>query len=159
MDPINGGNVNSATCDPRIAIDLQVCSTARPNQRNPDHNIMMKLLSELQLHPVAWPFLQPVPTDEVTDYLEFIKKPMGKLDHLLLWAHFLIIVLDFATMEHKLETNQYPGLDSFLADAQLVFDNCRAYNGEGTSYHKAATKLEKALKDKLSELMKLKQGD
>lgn len=65
---------------------------------------------------------------------------------------------DFSTMEHKLETNQYSGLDSFLVDAQLVFDNCRAYNAEGTTYHKSANKLEKALKDKLAEL-KSKQSD
>lgn len=65
---------------------------------------------------------------------------------------------DFSTMEHKLETNQYPGLDAFLVDAQLVFDNCRLYNAEGSLYHRNATKVEKALKDKLMEL-RLKQGD
>ena len=121
---------------------------------------MTKLLSELQQNPLAWPFLQPVPTDEVTDYLEYIKKPMG------MYQLIMVIVLvshdasfpDFSTMEHKLETNQYSGLDSFLTDAQLVFDNCRAYNAEGTTYHKSANKLEKALKDKLAEL-KSKQGD
>lgn len=55
----------------------------RPNGRNPDHSIIQKLLSELQLHPLAWAFLQPVPTDEVTDYLEVIKQPMGKSSLLL----------------------------------------------------------------------------
>ena len=65
---------------------------------------------------------------------------------------------DFSTMEHKFETNQYPTLDAFLADAQLVFDNCRLYNAEGSLYHKNATKVERALKDKLEELRQ-KQSD
>ena len=63
---------------------------------------------------------------------------------------------DFATMEQKLDTNQYPNLDLFLTDAQLVFDNCRTYNAEGSLYHKNATKLEKFLKDQVHSL-KLKK--
>ena len=53
-------------------------------------------------------------------------------------------------MEHKLDTNQYPNLDAFLADAQRVFDNCRTYNPEGTVYYKNSLKLEKFLKDQLA---------
>ena len=59
-------------------------------------------------------------------------------------------------MEHKLETNQYPSMDDFVADAKLVFDNCKKYNSEGTAYHKAATKMERYLKDQLAKL-KLKK--
>lgn len=57
-------------------------------------------------------------------------------------------------MEHKLETNQYDSLDSFVVDAQLVFDNCRVYNPEGSVYHKSATRLEKFLRDLLAARMK-----
>lgn len=53
-------------------------------------------------------------------------------------------------MEHKLDTNQYPNLDAFLADAQLVFDNCRTYNPEGTIYYKNSGKLERFLKEQLA---------
>lgn len=52
-------------------------------------------------------------------------------------------------MEHKLDTNQYPNMVAFLADAQLVFDNCRKYNPEGSVYYKNSLKLEKYLKDQL----------
>ncbi|KAL4250023.1 Histone acetyltransferase GCN5 [Abortiporus biennis] len=72
----------------------------RPSGRSSDHNAMAKLLSDLQGHAVAWPFLQPVNADEVQDYYDIIKEPM-----------------DFATMEHKLDTNQYPDLDAFVLDA------------------------------------------
>jgi histone acetyltransferase len=57
-------------------------------------------------------------------------------------------------MEHKLETHQYPSLDSFIADAKLVFDNCRIYNPEGTIYWKNATKLEKFMQEQVAERMK-----
>jgi histone acetyltransferase len=61
-------------------------------------------------------------------------------------------------MEHKLETNQYPELEIFLSDAQLVFDNCRTYNPEGSIYAKNATKLEKYMKDQLATY-RVKQED
>jgi len=57
-------------------------------------------------------------------------------------------------MEHKLETNQYPTVESFLVDAQLVFDNCRSYNPESSIYSRNATKVEKFLKDHLLEHVK-----
>lgn len=66
------------------------------------------------------------------------------------------VLIDFATMEHKLDTNQYPNLDAFLADAYLVFKNCRTYNAEGSLYHKNATKLEKFLNEQVAAL-KLKK--
>ncbi|KAH9935521.1 uncharacterized protein B0H18DRAFT_976083 [Fomitopsis serialis] len=105
----------------------------RSNGKGAEHNLMEKLLSDLSGHTLAWPFQLPVNADEVPDYYEVIKQPM-----------------DFSTMEHKLDTNQYPSLDAFLADAQLVFDNCRIYNPEGTIYYKNSLKLEKFLKDQLA---------
>lgn len=38
---------------------------------------MEKLLSDLQGHSTAWPFLQPVNAKEVADYYEVILHPMG----------------------------------------------------------------------------------
>ena len=60
-------------------------------------------------------------------------------------------------MEHKLDTNQYPNLEAFLADTKLIFDNCRLYNAEGSSYHRNATKLEKFLKDQVAALKPKKE--
>jgi len=58
--------------------------------------------------------------------------------------------LDFSTMEHKLETSQYQNLDVFVDDAQLVFDNCRIYNPDGSIYARNATKMEKFMKEQLA---------
>lgn len=55
-------------------------SSARPvrsNGKSAEHNLMEKLLSDLSGHTLAWPFQQPVNADEVPDYYEVIKQPMG----------------------------------------------------------------------------------
>lgn len=38
---------------------------------------MRRLLTELIDLPASWPFRQPVNGDEVSDYYEVIKEPMG----------------------------------------------------------------------------------
>ncbi|KAG5438583.1 hypothetical protein PCANB_002688 [Pneumocystis canis] len=96
--------------------------------------ILQHLLVEMQNHPSAWPFVQPVNKDEVPDYYDVIKEPM-----------------DLSTMEFKLENNQYDSVESFLHDAKLIFNNCRSYNNETTTYYKNATKLEKFLISKIKE--------
>ncbi|KAI0684807.1 hypothetical protein BC835DRAFT_1292112 [Cytidiella melzeri] len=112
----------------------------RANGKSPEHGWMEKLLSDLQGNSLSFAFRQPVSKDDVADYYDVIKQPM-----------------DLATMEHKLDTNQYSNLDAFLADAQLIFDNCRIYNQENSSYYKNATKLEKILKDQVAAMRA--QGD
>ena len=77
-------------------------------------------------HQSAWPFQHPVNKDDVADYYDVIKEPM-----------------DLSTMESKLEADQYTTPEEFIKDAQLVFNNCRKYNGENTPYTKSANKLEK----------------
>jgi histone acetyltransferase len=106
-------------------------------RRGAEHNFMRRLLSDLQNQTEAWAFQQPVNRDEVEDYYDVIKRPM-----------------DLSTMEQKLEANQYPSLRGFIDDAQLIFDNCRQYNGEGSSYGKNATRLEKFMRELIAERMK-----
>lgn len=74
--------------------------------------------------------------------------------HLLL-THYLT---DFSTMEQKLNSDQYHDLEAFIADGHLVFENCRAYNPEGSVYAKNATKMEKFMKDQLASYL-VKQED
>ena len=53
-----------------------LCSTQVP-RRNPDFAYMERLLADLKSHSKAWPFLKPVNKDEVADYYDVIKEPMG----------------------------------------------------------------------------------
>lgn len=46
-------------------------------KRNALYPLMFPLVQEMQLHPSAWPFLQPV--QGVADYYELVKDPMGRL--------------------------------------------------------------------------------
>ena len=52
---------------------------------------MERLLSDLQQHPLSWAFLQPVNAEEVPDYYEVIKDPMGTGSpirlHILPWVY------------------------------------------------------------------------
>lgn len=52
---------------------------------------------------------------------------------------------DLSTMETKLENNHYESVEAFLLDCQLIFSNCRKYNGDDSTYTVQANKLEKAL--------------
>jgi len=114
---------------------------------------MERLLSDLQQHPLSWAFLQPVNGEEVPDYYEVIKEPMGthtRPQRMVPCGFTHIPDLDFSTMEDKLEMNQYSNLDVFVEDVQLVFDNCRIYNPDGSIYARNATKMEKFMKEQLA---------
>lgn len=100
------------------------CPRTRRPPRPPDYNIMQHLLTDMQNSPHAWPFAKPVSIEEVTDYYDVIKSPM-----------------DLETMEAKLEANLYPELETFLADARLMFENCRMYNAEGSNYVKVTNRV------------------
>lgn len=107
---------------------------ARKPKRPGHYQVLQVLLSELQNHPSAWPFVQPVNREEVPDYYEVIKEPM-----------------DLTTMEFKVENDQYESVAQFVYDAKLIFNNCRSYNNETTTYYKNATKLERALSDVIKD--------
>lgn len=108
---------------------------AQQPKRGPHYAAMQNLLIDLQNHAASWPFLQPVNREEVPDYYDFIKEPM-----------------DLSTMEIKIENNKYQKMEDFIADARLIFNNCRLYNGENTSYYKYANRLEKFFNSKVKEI-------
>ncbi|CAN8101290.1 unnamed protein product [Discula destructiva] len=108
---------------------------ARQPRRGTNYNQLLHLLNAMQNNTSAWPFLAPVNKDEVQDYYDVIKEPM-----------------DLATMETKLDMDQYPRPEDFLKDAMLIYKNCRQYNSEGTPYTKMAVKLEKFMWNKIREI-------
>jgi len=99
---------------------------ARQPRHGPNYNQLLHLLNDMQNHQSSWPFQQPVSRDDVADYYDVIKEPM-----------------DLATMEAKLEADNYQTPEDFVKDAKKIFDNCRKYNNETTPYAKSANKLEK----------------
>lgn len=108
---------------------------ARQPRRGANYNQLLHLLNAMQNHQSAWPFLAPVNRDEVQDYYDVIKEPM-----------------DLASMEHRLEKDQYSKPEDFIKDAMLIYKNCRQYNSEGTPYTKMAQRLEKFMWTKIGEI-------
>lgn len=53
-------------------------SVPRATPRSAEHTFMEHLLRDLRGHGQAWAFQKPVNGDEVPDYYDVIKHPMGK---------------------------------------------------------------------------------
>ena len=53
---------------------------------------------------------------KIPDYPSIVKRPM-----------------DFGTIKSRLKEQAYTNIGEFLADVELVFYNCKLYNGEHTS--------------------------
>lgn len=143
----------SGTCTRQNLTLTSSSSPAAMAGKNSDRYFMERVLKDLQNHPQSWAFLTAVNKDDAADYYDWIKHPMGMKYRCLL---YLISdgFLDFGTMEHKLENKQYATVDAFVADAQLIFDNARYYNQEGSIYVKNAKQLEKCLRGHLAERRK-----
>ncbi|KAH8052118.1 histone acetyltransferase [Aureococcus anophagefferens] len=116
------------------------CSSASPSPRTrtrrgrADAQDMRALLESAKAHEAAWPFLEPVDTVEVDDYLDKIADPT-----------------DLRTMETKLDDGTYEHFRELKADLMRMFDNCRAYNGTGI-FVKTAEALEKHVRHEIIRL-------
>lgn len=108
---------------------------ARQPRHGPNYAQLSRLLSSLQNHQKAWPFKAPVNGNEVADYYSVITNPM-----------------DFETMERKLDQDSYEKPEDFVADATLVFSNCKKYNNDSTPYAKCANKVEKYMWSLIKEI-------
>ena len=108
---------------------------SRQPRHGPNYNALLHLLNDMHNHSSSWPFKQPVNKEDVADYYDVIKEPM-----------------DLATMEEKLEKDCYSSPEEFVKDAQLIYDNCRQYNPDTTTYVKSANKLEKFMWQKIKEV-------
>lgn len=57
------------------------CVSIRRSNRprhSPHYNTMLHIVEEMQNYTHAWPFLEPVSIEDVADYYDIIKDPMGK---------------------------------------------------------------------------------
>ena len=94
----------------------------------------------MKRHSYAWPFQEPVDREEVHDYYEVIQNP-----------------IDLSTIEKKLNNDFYKSRQMFLADLELMFENCRSYNGSDTPYYKCANSLEQFVNNYVKQSWKIKE--
>jgi len=79
----------------------------------------------------AWHFHQPVDAEalRILDYHNIIKSPM-----------------DLGTIKQKLATSAYAKCKEFVADVELVFNNCITYNGEASDFGVLAKNMKEEFK-------------
>ncbi|KAM7153824.1 bromodomain adjacent to zinc finger domain protein 2B isoform 20-T31 [Macrochelys suwanniensis] len=113
--------------------------TKKPKRdESKDLAICSMILSELETHEDAWPFLLPVNLKLVPGYKKVIKKPM-----------------DFSTIREKLSSGQYPNLEAFSLDIRLVFDNCETFNEDDSDIGRAGHNMRKYFEKKWTEIFKM----
>ncbi|KAJ1653566.1 hypothetical protein IWQ61_006334 [Dispira simplex] len=98
-----------------------------------------RMLKKLQNQRTASPFLRPV--DPVRDgaptYFDVVQHPM-----------------DLGTVEKKLEAHQYPTVEAFAADVQLIFDNCFLFNPPENFIHTQGKRVQTSFRRMLSGFYK-----
>ncbi|XP_063140082.1 bromodomain adjacent to zinc finger domain protein 2B isoform X7 [Rattus norvegicus] len=96
------------------------------------------ILTEMETHEDAWPFLLPVNLKLVPGYRKVIKKPM-----------------DFSTIREKLNNGQYPNFETFALDVRLVFDNCETFNEDDSDIGRAGHSMRKYFEKKWTDTFKV----
>jgi histone acetyltransferase len=99
------------------------------------------VLKNLRQQKDAWPFLEPVDSRVVTDYLSIIKLPM-----------------DLKTMSEKLDNHSYQTKEEFIADFKLIIANCKQYNSPDSTYVKAAEHLDTIFDRKIEQQFRERTG-
>ncbi|EER16067.1 Histone acetyltransferase GCN5, putative [Perkinsus marinus ATCC 50983] len=85
---------------------------------------MSAIITSVSKKPFAWPFREPVSLREAPNYYEIITKPM-----------------DLQTMKNKCDSGQYQTREQFIADVDLMRDNCITFNGRNSEYTERANEV------------------
>lgn len=126
------------------------CSELAKHTLPPYLQLCLKFLDFLLSKKDSEPFRYPVQRDVAENYYEIIKHPM-----------------DLTSCLDKIKQRQYPNLESFKKDIDLIWENCATYNGRNSPlaiqgyYLKGvfddAWSLHTRLKDEKSALMLVDQ--
>ncbi|ORX57887.1 Bromodomain-domain-containing protein [Piromyces finnis] len=86
-----------------------------------ESSVCSMIIKTMERQPNAIPFLKPVDPValNIPDYFNVIKTPM-----------------DFSTILKKLKKGEYPTMNEFVDDVDLVFKNCMTYNPPNNPVHK-----------------------
>ncbi|XP_055456943.1 bromodomain adjacent to zinc finger domain protein 2B isoform X4 [Psammomys obesus] len=116
-----------------------VSSVKKPKRDDSkDLTLCSMILTEMETHEDAWPFLLPVNLKLVPGYKKVIKKPM-----------------DFSTIREKLNNGQYPTFETFALDVRLVFDNCETFNEDDSDIGRAGHSMRKYFEKKWTDTFKV----
>ena len=85
-----------------------------------------KVYQQIYLHTNCWPFHKAVDVKQYPLYEEMIKEP-----------------IDMSLIRERLDNRFYETKDAFEVDIQKMCQNCRTFNGEGTTYSECADAIER----------------
>lgn len=109
------------------------CQALASGSLAPHLKLCSKFLSYLQNRKDTIPFQDPVRDDPINipDYFKIIKHPM-----------------DFSTVGRKIFDEEYPNLESFKSDIDLIWQNCITYNSTNSSLGRLALRLKSIFDEK-----------
>ncbi|CDW88525.1 bromodomain containing protein [Stylonychia lemnae] len=110
--------------------------TEKSDIRAEDKNKLKEIINGIEDDPQSYEFREPVDWKNLglTDYPEIIKKPM-----------------DLSTLRKNLVKGRYKKYEDFFKDIQLIWDNCKQYNIQGSDIYKQAEHLEKVSKKQVNK--------
>ena len=85
---------------------------------------LQEIFTNIEKSEHSWPFLEAVRKEDVPDYYNVIKDPM-----------------DLSKIKERLNSGMYRTKEIFLADINLMCDNCKTYNPPDTIFYKTAIEL------------------
>lgn len=88
----------------------------------------------LKTMPESWPFLKPVNKKQVKDYYTVIRRPM-----------------DLETISTKIDAHKYHSRNEFLADIELIANNCEQYNGNDSNFTQQARMMVNTSREALAQ--------
>ena len=99
--------------------------------KSEDKTRLKEIINAIEEDPKSYEFRDPVPWKDLglLDYPEIIKKPM-----------------DLQTARKQLTKGKYRRYEEFFRDLQLIWDNCKQYNIQGSDIYEQAEYMEKVTK-------------
>lgn len=109
--------------------------TRKPMKEKEECLKIVQLLSSKQFENINWPFLIPVDTKLIPNYLNVVKKPM-----------------DLKTVTEKIEKNLYEDKKDLENDLRQITTNCFLFNLPGTEVYECGKGFERLVRKHLTNV-------
>ena len=123
-DPSSNNKRSNDNSDDEVSFNVQKkkMKKKKMSKMERDLTICTTLISEMEAHEDAGPFLFPVNTKQFPTYKKVVKQPM-----------------DIATIKAKLDSSKdsYKSREEFVSDVRLIFSNCELFNEDDSPVGKA----------------------
>jgi nucleosome-remodeling factor subunit BPTF len=111
---------------------------------------LLPSIVDFQINRNSWPFKQPVDHNDVPNYYNIVKEPMGEFSTRSYQEDATLSSFsDLQTIENRVNQHYYERLCDFVGDITRIFENCRLFNQPTTQIAKCAESLESFFAQKL----------